>query len=115
MATRPSILWVPLCLLAGCAEDGPAEPVATQDVTIPGRWVFEPEAAQVQAGEPVTWTNRGGAAHTVTFEGLGIDETLDPGEAFTHTFLEPGTYRYTCTLHPPDMEGTLVVVASGEG
>lgn len=88
-----------------------SEPVATQQITIPGQWVFEPEVAQVVAGQPVTWTNHGGAAHTVTIPSLGIDEGLDPGESFQHVFDAPGTYSYECKLHPPGMKGSIVVVA----
>lgn len=85
--------------------------MATQDIRIPGAWVFEPAVAEVHAGVPVTWTNDGGADHTVTIESLGIDENVKPGESFTYTFDEPGTYHYTCILHPPDMVGKVIVVA----
>ena len=100
-----------LLFLAGCAEPA-GEPVATQDIRIPGAWVFEPEVAQVHAGVPVTWTNDGGADHTVTIDAVGIDETIKPGESFTFTFEEPGTYAYTCILHPPDMAGKIIVIAA---
>lgn len=63
------------------------------------------------AGEVVTWTNHGGAAHTVTIPSLGIDERLEPGESFQHAFDEPGTYAYKCALHPPGMAGRVIVVA----
>lgn len=84
-------------------------PVATQTVTIPGPWVFEPRVAEVQAGVPVTFRNEGGADHTVTFEGVAFDVTIPPGGEATRTFDAPGTYEYACKLHPPDMKGTLVV------
>lgn len=88
------------------------EPVATQTIDVPGPWVFEPQVATVQAGVPVTFTNHGGAAHTVTFEGLDYDVTIPPGGSATHTFDAPGTYEYGCKFHPPDMKGTLVVKAA---
>jgi plastocyanin len=91
------------------------EPVATHEITIPGPWVFEPEVAQVTAGEQVTWTNEGGAAHTVTIKGLGVDVTLDPGEEFSFTFEEPGTYGYECRLHPPGMKGSIIVLPATGG
>ena len=98
--------------LTGCAQAGDSsKPVPTQHITIPGQWVFEPKVAQVVAGEPVTWTNHGGAAHTVTIPSLGIDESLDPGESFEYVFTEPGTHDYKCDLHPPGMKGSIVVVA----
>jgi hypothetical protein len=33
---------------------------------------------------------------------------LDPGEQFSHTFAQPGTFAYFCGFHP-DMQGTVVV------
>ena len=34
---------------------------------------------------------------------------LAGGEAVRHTFTQPGTYRYECSLHGPTMSGTVVV------
>lgn len=86
------------------------EPVATQTISIPGPWVFEPAHAQVQAGEPVSFRNDGGADHTVTFGDVDFDVHIEPGESATYTFAQPGTYAYTCKFHPPDMKGTITVV-----
>lgn len=97
---------------SGCLGEAPAAgPVATQTVDIPGPWVFEPSVAQVRAGEPVTFTNHGGADHTVTFTAVDLDETIPPGGETTYTFDKPGTYEYVCKLHPPDMKGTIIVKA----
>ena len=85
------------------------EPVATQTVTIPGPWVFEPANALVTAGDTVTFRNDGGADHTVTFEGIPFDANLKPGESATHAFATPGTYEYACKYHPPDMKGIITV------
>lgn len=85
-------------------------PVATQTIDVPGPWVFEPRVAQVKAGVPVTFTNHGGADHTVTFAGLDFDATIPPGGQATYTFTQPGTYEYACKFHPPDMKGRVVVV-----
>ena len=104
--------------LAGCmghAEHSTgSDPVATQTIAIPGPWVFEPEVAEVKAGEPVTFVNRGGADHTVTFDGVDFDVVLRPGEEATHTFDTPGRFEYVCKYHPPDMRGAVVVV-EGDG
>lgn len=99
--------------LAGCTgrESAPS-PVATDTVVIPGAWTFEPAAAQVKAGANVTFENHGGAAHTVTFDDGSFDQTIPPGGAITRAFPAPGTYSYHCKFHPPDMKGTIVVVAN---
>lgn len=112
MPTKSLLLVLAAATLAGCMQqDDPGTPVATQDIKIPGQWIFEPKVAQVVAGEPVTWTNNGGAAHTVTIAELGLDENIPPGESFDYVFDEPGTYEYECVLHPPGMVGTIIVVA----
>ena len=87
------------------------DPVATQTISIPGPWVFEPANAQVQAGVPVTFRNDGGADHTVTFESIDFDVNVRPGESASYTFDQPGTYEYTCKYHPPEMKGVITVIA----
>ena len=47
--------------------------------------------------------------HTVTQEGGGFDSgTMAANGTFSHTFDQPGEYRYICALHP-GMKGTVVV------
>ncbi len=67
---------------------------------------FVPDSIEVSSGDTVMWTNRDGYAHTVT--GFGIDRRVPAGGTASHTFTEPGTYDYDCTIHP-GMEGTVVV------
>lgn len=95
-------------LLAGCATPT-SDPVETHTIRIPGPWVFEPQNAIVAANETITFVNDGGAAHSITFAELGIDEMLEPGGSYETVIEERGTYHYTCKLHPPDMKGTLTV------
>lgn len=68
---------------------------------------FEPTTLEAGTGDTVTWTNDGGAAHTVTFD----DEdsgNLEPGATYERTFEESGEYDYVCTIHA-GMEGTVSV------
>ena len=39
------------------------------------------------------------------------DRKIEPGDTVEITFDTPGEYTYTCTLHPHDMSGTVIVVA----
>lgn len=98
---------------AGCLGGSDEEPraVETNEVVIPGRWVFEPQVIRVSQGTTVTWINNGGQSHTVTFRNREreFDVELEPGEETRHTFEEPGTYDYYCKFHPPDMVGTVRV------
>jgi len=84
-------------------------------------FVFTPFTVTVRVGGTVRWTNQGAVPHTTTSDdGIWDSGTLSPpaagstkGGAFQHTFDQPGTYRYHCTLHPParypGFVGTVVV------
>jgi len=72
-------------------------------------FMFAPAALTVAAGSTVTWTNRDDEPHTVVSDsGLFRSAALDTNESFSFRFDKPGTYRYTCTIHPR-MVGTIVV------
>jgi plastocyanin len=77
-------------------------------------FAFAPANIVVKAGTTVTWTNYDGVGHTVTSdEGDELDsELLGGNEAFSHTFDQPGAYRYHCTPHP-NMRGLVTVRAPG--
>ncbi|NWG38238.1 multicopper oxidase domain-containing protein [Nitrososphaera sp.] len=71
---------------------------------------FAPAEISVGAGETVTWVNDDSTLHTVDSrqEGLFSSGMLSPKRTFEHTFAEPGTYEYYCSLHPW-MTGTVSV------
>jgi plastocyanin len=75
---------------------------------------FMPMELTVPAGTTVTWINNDEAEHTVTASdglfdsGNIMTANVAPGASFSFTFTEPGTYEYTCTIHPR-MSGTIVV------
>ena len=69
---------------------------------------FSPPAIQVPAGTVVTWTFKDRfAPHDVAGEGWRSGEPLRRG-TFAHTFDQPGTYPYHCTVHD-GMTGRVVV------
>ncbi len=75
---------------------------------------FMPMEVTIPVGTTVTWINNDEAEHTVT-AGDGLFDSgnimtanVAPGASFSFTFTEPGTYEYTCTIHPR-MTGTIVV------
>jgi plastocyanin len=84
-------------------------PVGTGEAVAISGFAFSPASLAVETGATVTWTNDDGVPHTVTStDGPGISSattssfgsgTLQSGESFSHTFEEPGTYYYACTLH----------------
>jgi plastocyanin len=107
--TRPYLWVVALALAAtACASQGSAGPppsvegpaVAVRD------YEFEPASLTVEAGATVTWAWDGRAPHDVM--GQGFESKDQSSGTFSHTFEQPGTYIYECTIHP-GMEGTIVV------
>jgi plastocyanin len=84
---------------------------------------FEPSQLIIEPGTTVQWVNEGTTQHTVfatSPAGAFLSETLNPGEAFTHTFpqrfprpspdrstVQPGTYSYICKIHPA-MKGRVI-------
>src|SRR5215212_1690693 len=73
-------------------------------------FAFEPGMLTVPAGATVTWTNAGSRTHTVTADDGSFDSgRLDPGEQFSQTFDQPGTFTYHCGFHP-EMQGAIVVI-----
>jgi len=82
---------------------------------------FSPQSVIVSPGTRVTWTNRDQVAHnvkklsdTANFGGakFGVDVAdFGPGKTYSYTFVKPGPYVYTCTIHGL-MTGSVVVDAS---
>jgi plastocyanin len=102
-------------VLAGCGDDGgggaAAAPVTgVTEVTAKDN-SFSPAAIQVPAGTTVTWRFEDGfVPHDVKADGFSSGEPQRKG-AFTHTFDQPGTYPYRCTVHD-GMDGRVVVAGS---
>ncbi|MDQ3514367.1 MAG: cupredoxin domain-containing protein [Chloroflexota bacterium] len=67
---------------------------------------FDPAAVEVPAGSTLTWNWEGEEEHNVIGDAFESPNQVT-GE-FAHTFTEPGTYSYRCTLHY-FMRGEVVV------
>jgi len=72
---------------------------------------FSPATITVHVGETVTWVNDGSMPHSATArDGSFNTGILAPGHSASHTFTQPGTFSYFCSVHP-FMHGTIVVLA----
>jgi plastocyanin len=78
---------------------------------------FDAEGVRVPAGTTIRWTNNGRQDHDVVPAGetepetWGADiEDFHPGDTYEHTFTEPGTYNYYCTIHGTEAKGMVGVV-----
>jgi plastocyanin len=111
--TRLAVALSMAVLFAACAEEGGSsseEPVRTDRVLLPKSYRFEPEAIEIDAGTEVTWVNEDDFPHNVhLLDGSDRTEPLPVGEQASITFEEPGTVEYECSLHPQQMQGTVLV------
>ena len=73
---------------------------------------YQPAELTVLAGQTVTWRNSGLGPHTVTADAGQFDSgVLQGGASFSYTFSTPGSYAYSCTIHPT-MHGRVTVLAA---
>ncbi len=81
---------------------------AMANVTIQN-FAFSPSALTVKKGTVVIFTNADSVAHTVTASEFDSGQ-LQTGQSFKldTSNLAPGTYNYSCTIHP-SMTGSLIV------
>jgi plastocyanin len=120
MSTRTTRLTLMLlagaALVAGCGSDGTggdvtAPPPDGHTVTASADLRFSPSSLELTAGEAVTFAF-GPVGHNVFFDAqAGAPANIDGTNANTsiqRTFAAPGTYSYTCHIHP-QMHGTVVV------
>jgi Cupredoxin-like domain len=83
-----------LLLALGTLAVAPAASPATKSVALT-RSGFVPARVTIAAGDTVTWTNNDTVNRSVVSDsGLFSSGILDPGESFSHTFTERGTFRY---------------------
>jgi plastocyanin len=107
-------------------EEKPAAPALTAPVTtisilkgssVQGSPDYDPDLAQVPAGNNIEWVNNDEIVHTATSsDGKSFDTSIiKPGENYVldASKLQPGTYDYICIVHPY-MTSTLVYGESGQ-
>ena len=73
-------------------------------------FTYVPDPVEIPVGATVTWTNSDTAPHTATAQDREVLQsgTLDPGDSYSQTFDQPGTFDYFCEFHA-NMKGTIIV------
>jgi len=98
-----AVLWL---LAAG--QPASAAPQDSAQIVIK-EFMFAPNTLTIKAGSTVTWTNKDDEPHSVVSDtGLFRSGAKDTDETFSFRFDKPGTYHFTCSIHPK-MVGTIIV------
>jgi len=131
LATYPLLVVIAFAALSWGDAGSGVRPVGAQEtvaVAVGDFFFCDPSLAPgacqtvVSVGDTVTWEYlTGSEGHTVTHCGDSCDaptgtplwdsQGLSPGQTFSHTFTEPGTYLYLCRFHPAAMRAEVLVVA----
>lgn len=107
MKLRVLALFVVLLGFAACGGGGSDTTAASGPSVTLRDVMYQPDRLTIAVGETVTWIwDDGGTLHDVVGEDFKSDLLSDG--SFSHTFSEPGTYPYNCTIHPT-MVGTITV------
>ncbi|WP_430333721.1 cupredoxin domain-containing protein [Rhodococcus sp. ACT016] len=102
--------------ISGCSteaeKDASADPASALTVTV-SNMTYSPSSITISVGQTVTWVfDDRGTPHDVVGVGDAKSVLRSPllmSGTWEFTFTAPGTYDYTCSLHP-DMHGVVVVV-----
>jgi plastocyanin len=101
--TSSAALWL---TMTGSA---PALAANDPNTIVVKSFMFTPTNLKVKAGTKITWMNKDEEPHTIASDaGAFRSSALDTDESFSYKFDQPGTYHYTCTIHPR-MVGTITV------
>jgi plastocyanin len=112
MMSRLVLAAVAVAALAACnpptpsASPEPVDPVTGGPTVVVDDMSFTQDRLTVEVGTTVTWVFDDDMPHNVVGDGFA-SEVMQTG-TFAHTFTDPGSYPYVCTLHPV-MKGTVVV------
>jgi plastocyanin len=91
-------------------QQGGATPTAAGTTVDIKNFAFSPVTVTISNGQTVTWTNMDSVSHTVTSTtGVFDSGPISPGQTFSYTFNNAGTFEYSCTIHPSMQHGKVIV------
>jgi plastocyanin len=103
-----SLAFSGMLALIGFPAAAPVGAAGRAEVRI-DNFSFSPTTLTVKTGTQITWTNGDDIPHTVVSNDHNFkSKVLGTGETFTFTAGTPGTYSYSCSIHP-NMTGKVVV------
>jgi plastocyanin len=109
IGSRLLIAALSLAILGGMGSSIAAAAETDATKVVIKDFMFMPMSLTVKAGSTVTWVNMDDEPHTVVSNTqLFRSGALDTKETFSFKFTEPGTYHFTCSIHPR-MVGAIVV------
>ncbi len=114
MRRRSAICLALACMAATAACSGGEEKTKSSGPEVVAKDLsFRPAKVSVKLGGEVSWVFEDkGTSHNVTADdGSFRSDNLPTGGTFAHRFPKPGTFSYTCTIHPDKMKGTVNVRA----
>lgn len=105
MNARRALATASLLLLLGANSAQAAEHQVTVE-----NYKFTPAELRISRGDTVKWTNNEKrVSHSVLFVSNGQEsDRFFPGESWSRTFDEAGSYKYHCGPHP-EMTGVIIV------
>ncbi len=130
LRTQIAVLLTFVVLVSVAAELATAKEKKTADdaaavVRMTDANQFAPATVTINVGQTVEWVTTGNGIHAVADDPDLAQEpnmvhlpqgakpfhsaAITPGKSFKHRFTVPGTYRYICVPHQPQMMGTVIV------
>jgi plastocyanin len=83
--------------------------MATQQVQVGPGMVFAPDPVSISVGDTVEWIWAEDNHSTTSVDGLWDSGVLNTNARYPHTFPNAGSFSYYCTVHGPQMAGTVNV------
>ena len=92
--------WASSQSFAGDATKADAVETSGALVVIEGS-AFSPATVSVKTGGEVVWKNKDAAPHTITADDGSFDSgSMSQGTEYRRRFDTPGTFSYSCDIHP---------------